>query len=137
MSADTATVVHRFRVVRDADDPRVWLAEWVADDRVHTFARSLAKLEDHARDALALWLHTDADDVRVEFDVDLPPSLSRELTELRQERAELGAQQASFLERQRSLAVHLVGDQGLTYRDAARCLGVSHQRVAQLVRQRG
>ena len=72
MSTDTTTVVHRFRVTRDEEDPRVWLAEWVDDDRVHTFARSLAELEDLARDALALWLHADADAVQVEFDVDLP-----------------------------------------------------------------
>lgn len=45
MNADTATAVHRFRVARDEDDPRVWLAEW---------------------------LHTDADAVQVDLDVDLP-----------------------------------------------------------------
>ncbi|MDP9021467.1 MAG: helix-turn-helix domain-containing protein [Actinomycetota bacterium] len=134
MSADTATAVHRFRVTRDDDDPRVWLAEWAEDDRVHTFARSLAELEDLARDALALWLHTDADDVQVELDVDLPKSLAREVTLLRRQRDELEAQQASVLDRQRSLAVRLVEDEGMTYRDAARFLGISHQRVAQLVK---
>lgn len=135
MSADTATAVHRFRVARDEDDPRVWLAAWVENDRVHTFARSLAELERLARDALALWLHTDADHVQVELDVDLPTSLSRELNQLRRQRDELEAQQASVLDHQRSLAVRLVEDQGMTYRDAARLLGISHQRVAQLVRQ--
>lgn len=72
MNTDTASAVHRFRVARDEDDPTVWVAEWVEDGRVHTFARSLAELEDLARDALALWLHTDADRVQVELDVDLP-----------------------------------------------------------------
>ncbi len=135
MSPDTATAVHRFRVTRDEDDRRVWLAEWVEDDRVHTYARSLAELEDLARDALALWLHSDADDVQVELDVDLPRSVSRELTQLRRQRDELEAQQASVLDRQRSLAVRLVEDEGMTYRDAARFLGISHQRIAQLVKQ--
>lgn len=135
MSTDTTTAVHRFRVTRDEEDPRVWLAEWVDDDRVHTFARSLAELEDLARDALALWLHTDADAVQVELDVDLPTSVSRELAQFRRQRNELEAQQSSVLDRQRSLAVRLVEDQGMTYRDAARFLGISHQRVAQLVKQ--
>ncbi|HEX2026863.1 MAG TPA: helix-turn-helix domain-containing protein [Nitriliruptorales bacterium] len=135
MSADTAAAVHRFRVTRDEEDPRVWLAEWVEDDRVHTFARSLAELEDLAGDALALWLHTDADDVQVELDVELPKTLSRELTQLRRQRDELEAHQASVLDRQRSLAVRLVEAEGMTYRDAARLLGISHQRVAQLVKQ--
>jgi DNA-directed RNA polymerase specialized sigma24 family protein len=134
MSADTATAVHRFRVTRDEEYPRVWLAAWAEDDRVHTFARSLAELEDLARDALALWLHTDAGAVEIELDVDLPESVSHELARLRRQRDELEAQQASVLDRQRSLAVRLVGDQGLTYRDAARVLGISHQRVAQLVK---
>ena len=135
MSTDTATEVHRFRVTRDEEDPRVWLAEWAEDDRVHTFARSLAELEDLARDALALWLHTDADAVLIELDVALPDSVSHELTRFRRQRDELEAQQASVLDRQRSLAVRLVEDHGMTYRDAARVLGISHQRVAQLVKQ--
>jgi predicted RNase H-like HicB family nuclease len=135
MSTDTTTAVHRFHVTRDEEDPRVWLAEWVDDDRVHTFARSLAELEDLARDALALWLHTDVDAVQVELDVDLPKSVSRELAQFRRQRDELEAQQSSVLDRQRSLAVRLVEDQGMTYRDAARFLGISHQRVAQLVKQ--
>lgn len=133
MSTDTATAIHRFRVTRDEEDPRVWLAEWVEDDRVHTFARSLAELEDLARDALALWLHADA--VQIELDVALPKSVSHELTRFRRQRDELEAQQASVLDRQRSLAVRLVEDQEMTYRDAARVLGISHQRVAQLVKQ--
>ena len=135
MSTDTTTAVRRFRVTRDEEDPRIWLAEWVDDGRVHTFARSLAELEDLARDALALWLHTDADAVQVELDVDLPTSVSRELAQFRRQRDELEAQQTSVLDRQRSLAVRLVEDQGMTYRDAARFLGISHQRVAQLVKQ--
>lgn len=135
MNTDTATATHRFRVTRDEEDPRVWLAEWAEDDRVHTFARSLGELEDLARDALALWLHTDGDAVRIELDVELPESVSRELTRFRRQRDELEAQQASVLDRQRSLAVRLVEDQDMTYRDAARVLGISHQRVAQLVKQ--
>lgn len=135
MNTDTATAIHRFRVTRDEEDPRVWLAEWAEDDRVHTFARSLAELEDLARDALALWLHTKADAVRIELDVDLPESVSRELTQLHQQRDELEAQQASVLDRQHTLAVRLVEGQGMTYRDAARFLGISHQRVAQLLKQ--
>lgn len=135
MSTDTASALHRFRVIRDDEDPRVWLAEWVEDDRVHTFARSLAELEDLARDALALWLHAPVDDVDVELDVALPTPVARELTQFRRQREDLEARQASVLDRQRSLAVRLVDDQGMTYRDAARVLGISHQRVAQLVKQ--
>ena len=134
MSTDTTTAVHRFRVTRDEEDPRVWLAEWVDDDRVHTFARSLAELEDLGG-TLSPSGCTRADAVQVELDVDLPTSVSRELAQFRRQRDELEAQQTSVLDRQRSLAVRLVEDQGMTYRDAARFLGISHQRVAQLVKQ--
>ena len=61
--------------------------------------------------------------------------MSHELARFRRQRDELAAQQASVLDRQRSLAVRLVEDQDMTYRDAARVLGISHQRVAQLVKQ--
>lgn len=135
MSTDTTTANHRFRVTRDEDDPRVWLAEWVDDGRVHTFARSLTELETLARDALALWLQGDPDEVEVELEVDLPGRLTDELADLRRQRDALAERQTSVLERQRSLAVRLVEDEGMTYRDAARFLGISHQRVAQLLRQ--
>lgn len=135
MSPDTATAVHRFHVVRDEDDPRVWLATWTEDDRVHTFARSLAELENLARDALALWLHIDPEEVEVELDVAIPKGLSRQLARVRRQREELEIRQASVMDQLRTLAVRLVEDEGMTYRDAARFLGVSHQRVGQLVKQ--
>lgn len=134
MSADPATTANRFLVTRDEEDPQVWLAQWVDDDRVHTFARSLAELEDRARDALALWLHTDADAVKIELDVALPRSVFQDLAQLRRQHDE--PEESLVLDRQRSLAVRLVEEQGMTYRDAARFLGVSHQRVSQLVKKR-
>lgn len=135
MSTDTTTAVHRFLVTRDEADPRVWLAEWVDDDRVHTFARSLTELEDLARDALALWLHREADEVEVELDVDIPKGLSQQLARVRRQREELESRQASVMDQLRTLAVRLVEGEGMTYRDAARFLGVSHQRVTQLLKR--
>ena len=36
-----------------------WLVELAEEPRAHTFARSLAKAEEHIRDATALWFERD------------------------------------------------------------------------------
>jgi predicted RNase H-like HicB family nuclease len=131
----SATGPHRFRVWRESDDARHWFADWVEDERVHTFGRSLAEVEELARDALALWLHIDSPSVEVDLDVELADHVRAEISELADLRGELDAVQSAVQKRQRDLAHHLVESEGMTYRDAARLLGISHQRVAQLLKQ--
>jgi predicted RNase H-like HicB family nuclease len=132
MSARKQTV-HTFIVRRDDEQPHTWLATWSEDERVHTFGRSLAEVEEMARDALALWLHEAPAKVPVGLDVRVSPDLSRQVAELADLRRDLTDVQASVADRQLELARQLVRDERLTHRDAARLLGISHQRVAQLV----
>lgn len=87
-----------------------------------------------ARDALALWLHAEVEQIHVTLDVELTPDLHEEIAELSRLRGELDAVQATVVRRQRELARHLVAE-GVSYRDAARLLGVCHQRIAQLVKE--
>jgi DNA-directed RNA polymerase specialized sigma24 family protein len=126
---------HRFVVQRDEEDSRYWLAHWTEDDRVHTFARSLNDVAALAQDALALWFHVDAETIEVTLDVELPHDVKADIVELSELRGELDSVQAEVIMRQRELVHRLVEEQGLTYRDAAQLLGISHQRVAQLVKE--
>lgn len=92
MTAENSTVAtapHRFVVRRDDEDPRYWLAQWSDDERVHTFARSLAEIEELARDALALWLDGEVEQVHVTLDVELTPDLHDGIVELSRLRGEL------------------------------------------------
>lgn len=125
------TVCYRFE---DGD----WLAEIAEIPQVHTFGRTLAKTQEHIRDALALWLQADDPaslDVVEDFTA-LPDGLAHVVSEAnttRQEATEL-SQRAQELTAQ--AARQLVEDLGMPVRDAARLLGVSHQRIHQLVHAR-
>jgi predicted RNase H-like HicB family nuclease len=121
----------RFTLEEDA-----WLAEIVEIPEVHTFGRTLGKAREYIVDALALWLDESIDAVRtwIEFEIpDLPEPIrqaaqlavgARALSEcVSNEAADLMTAGASAL----------VVDAHLSIRDAAEILGLSHQRVHQIL----
>lgn len=116
----------------DPDD-RVWLVEFPDEPGCHTFGRTLAAARENAADALALWLDLPADGVRVEERLELGElaTLAARAREARDEAAH--ARQTSSVATEAAV-IGLVTDAGLTYRDAAAVLDLSHQRVAQIVR---
>lgn len=97
-----------------------------------TQARNLDEVEPTARDLIALWLDVPANSFDVDAQVELPDSVRHHLelaAKLRQEAAEA---QAAAAEEYRSAAAEL-RDGGLTVRDIGKALGISYQRVHQLV----
>ncbi|MHB8342203.1 MAG: type II toxin-antitoxin system HicB family antitoxin [Mycobacteriales bacterium] len=115
-----------------------WLVEIAEFPQIHTFARTLGKARANIRDALGLWLRVeDSGALNVVDEVDgLPVELANAVSEAGQSRARAGA----LLERAQELtavaARRLVEDIGLSTRDAAELLGVSHQRVHQLLHEK-
>jgi predicted RNase H-like HicB family nuclease/plasmid maintenance system antidote protein VapI len=113
-----------------------WLAELVEIPQVHTFGRTLGKAKEHLYDALALWLDVPVAQVFgcVEFAM---PELPGEVIEA--VRVAVGARELAdaaqkvATEAGTAASVALVGDMHLSMRDAAEILGVSHQRIHQLV----
>jgi predicted RNase H-like HicB family nuclease len=113
-----------------------WLAELEEIPEVHTYGRTLGKAREYLVDALALWLDTDPDSVkdRIEFRT---PDLPRQVLETvetalaEREIAEVVSRVVADLMSAASVA--LVEDAHLSMRDAAEILGLSHQRVQQLV----
>ncbi|WP_220034926.1 sigma factor-like helix-turn-helix DNA-binding protein [Curtobacterium sp. MCLR17_055] len=76
----------------------------------------------------------DQDDVTVVIRAELEPALARSLEEATALRAEAEVKEARALSLRRAIAVSLKDD-GLTLRDIAVVLGVSCQRVHQLVHE--
>jgi len=110
-----------------------WLVELSEEPRVHTFARTLAKAEEHIRDASALWF--EKDDVPLKHVYrDLPLETSEIVWTAREARSELASAEERALEATRAGANRLMDGAGLSLRDAAHLLGISHQRLHQIVR---
>ena len=113
----------------DADDD-VWLVHIEGVDGCQTYGRSIRQAEARIREALAAWLDCDADELTLT--PQLPGDvavLASQVSQARREaeRAGTEAQQAT------ADAVRRLTKRGLSRRDAAELLGISHQRVQQLL----
>jgi len=97
-----------------------------------TQARSLARVEPMSRDLVATVLDAGDGDFDVEVEYDLPGSAGELVTQVRGARACLDAAQGVWQERSAAAARALTA-QGYSLREAAALLGLSHQRVGQLL----
>jgi predicted RNase H-like HicB family nuclease len=98
-----------------------------------SYGRSIRQAKDRIREALAVWLDTEPDGLVI---IDQFP---RHLAEVAAgvERARAAAEQAaSTAQRLTNEAAQQLTARGLSRRDAAELLGLSHQRVQQLLETR-
>ncbi|HTD58944.1 MAG TPA: type II toxin-antitoxin system HicB family antitoxin [Solirubrobacteraceae bacterium] len=127
------------------DESGNWIAAVPALRGVHTHARTLASLRTYLQDAIALWLEVDRLDagernpqidregISVELRVKLPAPVRRATDSARLLRERAKSAEAAAATSTRDAARALVGI-GLSRRDAAELLGLSHQRVDQVLR---
>jgi predicted RNase H-like HicB family nuclease len=121
----------RFTLENDA-----WLAQIEEIPQVHTFGRTLGKAREYIVDALALWLDESADAIRsrIEFEIPDLPGPIRQAAQLAVGARELAERvNAEAAELMTAAAATLVVDGHLSIRDAAEILGLSHQRVHQML----
>lgn len=118
-------------------DPRS--GQWMADiegQPVHTWGRTLGKVKEFALEALALHLDAEPDDVRSRLAFrtpQLPDAVVRALDEAEAARDAADAASALAAQAKAAAARALVREAHLSMRDAAEVLGISHQRVQQLL----
>lgn len=108
-------------------DGRHWSVD-VPDLRIHTFGRTLRDAEEMARDAISALLEVPAGDVSVSLIV---PELDESLRKV--DAARTARAKATERERKATAdAIHALLRKGVSQRDAARILNLSHQRVSQI-----
>lgn len=97
-----------------------------------TQARSLARIEPMGRDLIATILDADEDDFDVEVDYVLPDDAGQLVREAKRARAWLEAAQDVWQERS-ATAARALAEKGYSLRETAALLGLSHQRVDQIL----
>lgn len=113
----------------DADED-VWNVRIKGLAGCQTYGRSLRQAQSRIREALALWL--DVAPAEVEMRDQFPGALAAVADDV--SRARTAAERAGAKAQQQTLdAVKTLTDLGLSRRDAAELLGLSHQRVQQLL----
>jgi predicted RNase H-like HicB family nuclease len=127
-----------FRVVFEPDGDG-WHAYIPAVRGCRTWGRSLTEARRHIREALATCEDVFPDAARVARaavfveDVKLPARVRRELQRYARSRAQAEAQAAKLRGLTRAAAVELVKHLGVSLRDAGELLGLSQERVRQVM----
>lgn len=111
-----------------------WVAE-VTDQGIATQARRLDLLEAAVRDLLGAWLQVPLGSFEVVIDPEVPHAAAGPVKRAKKLRGEVDRLQGEAADATREAAEALVRS-GLTVRDAGALLGLSYQRVGQLVGQR-
>jgi predicted RNase H-like HicB family nuclease len=107
-----------------------WLVHIKGLDGCHTYGRTLRQAEARIREALGAWLDRDPD--RLVITPQWPAELIRVASDV--SRARESATQASHHAATKTArAAKRLERMGLSRRDAAEILGISHQRVQQLL----
>lgn len=122
--------VKRFKVTvrRDPEDRTAWLVNVVGQPGAHTFGRSLAEAKRHGVEVVALWFDQEPEEFEIDWDIRLGDLAAR----VKQAKAAMAHAEAD--RSQRDQAVKELTDAGISYRDVAELLGLSHQRVAQIAK---
>lgn len=111
----------------------VWVGEVREVPQAHTYGRTLARAREHLVEALALVLDVDQDTIGLFVNVQLEDGLAQ-LVEVAAE-ARRKADEAAEESRRatEAAALALVHEAKMSRRDVAAALGLSHQRIDQLV----
>jgi predicted RNase H-like HicB family nuclease len=127
----------RYEVIYARDEGGWWIARVRGVSGVHSNGRTIAEARRRVREALALAVgDTAAEKADLVDDVQIPASLRSRITSYRRVRAAEQKARNEALDVARILAPALVRNLGLSVRDVGELLGLSHQRVHQLARQR-
>lgn len=117
-----------------------WLARVIASSdgadstplNALTQARTLTRIEPMARDLVATILDADKDSFDIDLEYVLPDDVGELLCQAKGARAWLDAAQELWQERS-TVAARALADKGYSLRETATLLGLSHQRVDQLL----
>lgn len=125
----------RYTVTYERDETGWWIAEVQSVQGVNSDGRTVADARRRVREALSLAIGDEAAETAELVDnVKLPPDVRKAVSRARAARSRLESLQDEAQKTTASAARELRRRLGLSVRDVADLLGISHQRVQQLAR---
>ena len=109
-----------------------WTVELEEEPRVHTWGKTVEQALARMREAAALWFETDEASIDLTRRPVLPKATCKTVEQARQGREEARNADRLAIERTKKAAAALA-NRGISMRDAAAILEISHQRVHQLL----
>ena len=110
-----------------------WLAEVAEEPRIHSHGRTLQRAADNVLEAIALWYGGGEGDYGILPTYDIDAGVLHEVIQARGMRADQERLQGELIDQTTTAARMLVEKLDLSLRDAAHLLGLSHQRIQQLL----
>ncbi len=118
------------RLEREADGR--WTVELAEEPRVHTWGKTVDQALTRIREAAAMWFETDEASIDLVPSPVLPKAILRTVEQAGRARTQAHNADRLAIDKTRQAAVEL-SRRGISMRDAATILGISHQRVHQLL----
>lgn len=115
---------------READGR--WTIKLLEEPRVHTWGNTVTQALARMREAAAMWFDTDEASIELIPAPVLPKSALRIIEQAGQARDQARTADRVAIDKTKKAAVELAR-RGISMRDAAAILGISHQRVHQLL----
>jgi predicted RNase H-like HicB family nuclease len=125
----------RYTAVYKRDESGAWTVHVSEVPGCHTWGETLRQARSNVRDALSLWVD-DADTAELVDSVELPGAIAAMVERSKAARARLRHEQQEASRSTEEAAHVLVDELGMGLRDAGDLLGLSFQRVQQVVHAR-
>ncbi len=109
-----------------------WSVELAEEPHVHTWGNTVTQALARMREAAAMWFETDEASIELIPAPVLPKTARRIIEQAGQARDQARTADRVAIEKTKKAAVELAR-RGISMRDAAAILGISHQRVHQLL----
>jgi predicted RNase H-like HicB family nuclease len=120
-----------YKVVLERDEDGFWVAPVPGVRGCHTQGKTIGRTMERIREALSLFVD-DAETAELRSEVRLPREYRQLVARMRGARAKAEREQARARDVAQQVARRLTADFGLSVREAAAALGLSHQRIQQL-----